>query len=170
MTRFSIKTILILAFLFPGGVMAFTLTSSAFSEGNSIPSKYTCDGNDISPPLNWTGAPQNTKSFVLILDDPDAPGGTWDHWVVYNLSSNSSGLTENLQTLPAPAQTGKNSWGREKYNGPCPPDREHRYYFTLYALDANLQLSKGPTKNQVEAALKNHLLDKATLMGRYNRK
>lgn len=120
--------------------MAFILESSAFNNGGSIPSKYTCDDDDISPPLSWRDAPTDTKSFVLIVDDPDAPVGTWDHWLLYNIPAATHELAENLTSAPDGAHGGKNSWGKTTYGGPCPPDREHRYFFKLYALDSKLNL------------------------------
>lgn len=149
--------------------MAFILESSAFSEGDFIPSEYTCDGNDISPPLSWQGELANTKSFVLIMDDPDAPMGNWVHWLVFNISETTHELPENLLSPNDGAQFGKNSWGKVAYGGPCPPDRTHRYFFKLYALDTKLKLLN-PTKQQLESAMQGHILGTATLMGKYNRK
>lgn len=150
--------------------MAFILESSAFSNGGSIPSKYTCDGDDISPPLSWQDAPTDTKSFVLIVDDPDAPVGTWDHWLLYNIPATTYELEENLTSAPDGAHGGKNSWGKTTYGGPCPPDREHHYFFKLYALDSKLNLSSNASKSQIESAMRGHILGTATLMGKYNRK
>src|SRR3990167_524972 len=138
--------------------MTLTLKSAAFTEGNSIPSTYTCDGEDLSPPLNWQGEPANTKSFVLIVDDPDAPMGTWDHWLIYNIPPAIHELSENLTSLPTGAHEGKNSWGNIGYGGPCPPDREHRYFFKLYALDFMLTLTPNATKSQIESAIQGHIL------------
>lgn len=170
-----IKTKLLLfccfiGFFTQGEIMALSLKSVAFNDGKSIPSQYTCDGNDISPPLAWDGIPQNTKSFVLIVDDPDAPNGNWTHWVLYNIHPSTTELTEDIKNLPTGTQSGANSWDVNFYKGPCPPDREHRYYFKLYALDSLLQLPDKANKNQVETALKGHVLEQAQLMGRYNRK
>lgn len=150
--------------------MAFTLSSSAFIDNSSIPAQYTCDGHDISPPLSWKDIPVGTQSFVLFLDDPDAPAGVWDHWVLYNIPPNVAGLPENVKDLPAGTQVGKNSWQKASYGGPCPPDREHRYSFRLYALDTVLNLGNGMTKAKVEKAMQNHVLGSTELMGRYNRK
>jgi Raf kinase inhibitor-like YbhB/YbcL family protein len=152
-----------------GGVMPLTLTSSAFAEAERIPMQYTCDGVDHSPPLAWHNVPRRTQSFLLIMDDPDAPAGVWDHWVLYNIPATTHALPENIQTLPLGTQTGINSWRQPHYNGPCPPDREHRYYFKLYALDTLLELHDGATKEQVEAAMRNHVITTAELMGRYER-
>ena len=149
--------------------MAFTLESTAFNQGDLIPYIYTCDGDDISPPLAWSNPPTNTQSYVLIMDDPDAPVGTWDHWLIFNIPANISHLEENNRTLPAGACHGKNSWNRNDYGGPCPPDRIHRYFFRLYALDAQLDLTEGATKKQVLDAMQGHVLANAELMGKYDR-
>ncbi len=145
------------------------LTSSAFTEGATIPIKYTCKGVDFSPPLAWKNVPQGTVSFALIMDDPDAPMGTWDHWVVYNIPSHTTDLVENASILE-PAVQGMNSWGNRIYNGPCPPPgNAHRYYFALYALDTTLSFSLKPNKVQVLHKMKDHVLDKAVLMGYFQR-
>lgn len=119
----------------------FSLSSAAFTQNGTIPSVYTCDSdnrNGVSPPLKWENAPKETVSFVLIMDDPDAPVGSWDHWLMSNIPATTKKLDENLKTLPAGAQLGANSWKRFDYGGPCPPDREHRYFFKIYALDIKL--------------------------------
>jgi len=149
--------------------MSLTLKSTAFDQGGTIPNKYSCDGNDISPQLSWDGAPTGTKSFALIMDDPDAPVGTWDHWVLFNLPAETKGLDENVKSLPAGTINGKNSWGKTGWGGPCPPDKEHRYFFKVYALDSTLTLKEGATKKAVEKAIEGHILDKTELMGKYNR-
>lgn len=149
--------------------MTFTLRSNAFQDGAAIPSVYTCDGKNISPPLAWQGAPAKTASYVLILDDPDAPAGDWVHWIVYNIAGNANDLPENMSSPPSGANFGKNSWGNAAYGGPCPPDREHRYFFRLYALDAPLNLNS-PTLAQIQSAMQGHVLGSAQLMGRYRRK
>lgn len=151
-----------------GGKMVFTMQSSAFKENGSIPSKYTCDGNNISPPLSWKESPANTKSFVLIVDDPDAPNGVWDHWIIFNIPSETTELTENA-SLPKDALYGKNSWGKLAYGSPCPPSGEHRYIFKLYALDTLLNLPSGATKSEIEAAMKNHILATTKLITRYKK-
>lgn len=163
------KLLLIGLFLSIGNVMAFTLESSAFKDEASIPKIYSCDGENISPPLQWRDVPSNTKSLVLIVDDPDAPAGVWDHWILYNLPATTTQLSENLKNLPAGTLVGKNSHGEIKYNGPCPPDREHRYFFKLYALDTVLNLPKGATSKEVEEAMAGHIVGTAELMGRYKR-
>ena len=152
--------------------MGFTLTSAAFREGGMIPPAHTCDGRDASPPLAWTGPPPGTNSFALISDDPDAPGQTWVHWVVYNLSPSARQLPEAFppdEERPDGTRQGMTDFGRVGYGGPCPPGGTHRYFFTLYALDAMLSLPPGATKPQLEAAMKGHLLAEAQLMGTYRR-
>jgi Raf kinase inhibitor-like YbhB/YbcL family protein len=154
--------------------MNIQITSTAFSEGQPIPQKYTCQGSDVSPPLKWTNAPANTKSFALIMDDPDAPMGTWVHWVLYDLPATTTGLAEDTpksQFLPGDAKQGLNSWPRLGYGGPCPPPgKAHRYFFKLYALDIVLDLKPGATKKDVETAMKGHVLAEGQLMGTYQRK
>ena len=152
--------------------MTFTLVSAAFNEGGEIPARFTCDGEDLSPPLSWSNLPPGTKSLVLVVDDPDAPGGTWDHWVLFDLPSDLSGLAEAAGNLSSPAEGGVhgiNGWGRQSYGGPCPPSGEHRYFFRLYALDSTLGLEPGSGKATVLAAAENHLIEEAGLMGRYSR-
>jgi len=149
--------------------MALSLKSTAFDQGGNIPHKFTCDGEDMSPKLDWDGIPTGTQSFALIMDDPDAPMGTWDHWVLFNLPAETQGLDENIKSLPAGTETGKNSWGKNSWGGPCPPDKEHRYFFKLYALDTKLDLKAGAAKEDVEKAMAGHTLEKTELMGKYNR-
>lgn len=144
------------------------LKSSAFKHEELIPIKYTCNGEDISPPLSWTDVPKNTQSLALICDDPDAPMGTWDHWILFNLPPSITELEENIQQFPSNTCFGSNSWNRNDYGGPCPPDREHRYFFKLYALDVTLDLKNGVTKRELLKAMKDHILAEASLMGRYN--
>jgi Raf kinase inhibitor-like YbhB/YbcL family protein len=155
-------------------VMNIPITSPAFASGRPIPAEYTCEGSDVSPPLQWTNAPANTKSFALIADDPDAPMGTWVHWVLYDLPPNTTELPEGVvktRDLPGGAKQGLNSWPRLGYGGPCPPPgRPHRYFFKLYALDAMLDLKPGATKKDVEAAMQGHVLAEGQLMGTYQRK
>ncbi len=160
----------VLWLLLKGGFgMAMEIYSNAFTEGELIPKKFTCDAEDISPQLSWQGAPENTKVFVLIFDDPDAPMGTWDHWLLYNIPAHVTELAENIQTLPAGTLEGLNSFGKRTYGGPCPPDKIHRYYFKLYALDRPLELSPGISKKELEQAIQPHILAEAVLMGRYDR-
>jgi Raf kinase inhibitor-like YbhB/YbcL family protein len=149
------------------------LTSSAFAEGAAIPRKFTGDGADASPPLQWDGAPGATKSLALICDDPDAPRGTWVHWVLWNLPADRRELSEGVPTtpgLPGGARQGQNDFGNTGYGGPAPPaGKPHRYFFRLHALDATLDLPEGTTKAQLEQAMKGHQLASAQLMGKYGR-
>jgi Raf kinase inhibitor-like YbhB/YbcL family protein len=152
--------------------MAFSLTSTAFKNEGMIPNQYTCDGSDISPPLAWNRAPEGTKSFALICDDPDAPVGNWVHWVIYNIPANSKELKEKMaasERLPDNTKNGVNSWGRFGYNGPCPPSGTHRYFFTLYALDTMLSLNGKISKERLLVATKGHIIAQAVLMGKYTR-
>lgn len=152
--------------------MKLTVTSDAFKEGEVIPSKYTCDGKDISPQLNWAGIPSDAKSIALISDDPDAPMGTWVHWVMYNMPADTKGLPENVpqkETLENGAIQGINDSHQIGYGGPCPPSGVHRYYFKVYALDAKLSLKPKATKKDLENAMKGHILAEGQLMGRYSR-
>ena len=151
----------------PGGQMK--ITSNDFENGKLIPSKYTCDGSDISPSISWDGTPANTKSFVLIVDDPDAPHGTWDHWILFNIPSSVHQLPENISTLPEGTREGKNSWDKTGYGGPCPPSGVHRYFFKLYALDNVLTLKNGATKTEIMDAMKNHVIAESNLLGKYER-
>jgi Raf kinase inhibitor-like YbhB/YbcL family protein len=149
----------------------FILTSEVFLEGEPIPSKFACNGDDISPPLAWSGAPENTNAFVLIMDDPDAPVGIWVHWVLFNIPGNATVLDVGLPAdaeLPDGSQQGTNSWGRGGYGGPCPPSGVHRYFFKLYALDAPLALDESATKEDVLAAMEGHTLMETELMGTYS--
>lgn len=146
-----------------------TLQSSSFNDNGSIPTKFTCVGDNISPPLTWQNAPKNTKSFVLIVDDPDASKEPWVHWILFNIPNNSYALSENLATPPSGSQYGKNSWSKSSYDGPCPPSGEHHYVFKLYALDTVLNLSSNADKSQIESAMQNHILASAQLTGRYKK-
>jgi len=158
----------------PPKAMNLPITSTAFNEGQPIPQKYTCQGSDISPPLVWTNAPANTKSFALIADDPDAPMGTWVHWVLYDLPPPTKALPEDVaktQYITGSAKQGINDFHRLGYGGPCPPPgKPHRYYFKLYALDKMLELAPGETKQDVETAMQGHVLAEGQLMGTYQRK
>ena len=148
------------------------LVSSAFSEGGMIPSQYTCDGKDISPPLQWSDVPEGVKSFALICDDPDAPMGTWVHWVIYNIPDTLRQLPEAVpatEKLSDGTLQGKNDFKRFGYGGPCPPGGTHRYFFKLYALDTKLDLAPGATKAQLLDAMKGHILAEAQLIGKYGR-
>ena len=156
-----------------GQVMAMQLTSSVFVQGEPIPTKYTCDGEDVSPPLAWGDPPRDTQSFVLIADDPDAPAGTWVHWVLYNLPAGARSLPEAVAAdaeLPDGSRHGQNSWRRLGYGGPCPPSGTHRYFFKLYALDEALDLGPGADKADTLKAMEGHILGQAELMGVYSKK
>lgn len=148
----------------------FTLTSSVFQPDGQIPVRYTCDGEDLSPPLAWQGAPASTQSFALILDDPDAPGGTFTHWVLFDLPSGTTELAEDASSDAAlAAHQGKTSWRKAGYGGPCPPSGTHHYVFTLYALDSPLKLSAGASKKELLSALEGHVLAQTKLTGLYSR-
>jgi Raf kinase inhibitor-like YbhB/YbcL family protein len=150
--------------------MTFTLTVTAFADGSLIPAKFSCEGANVSPELRWNEAPVNTKSFALIVDDPDAPAGTFTHWVLFDIPADRSSLAEGTSAVGV---TGKNDFGRAGYGGPCPPRGHgpHRYYFTLYALDtASLKLKAGAGRREMEAALRSHILAQAKYLGRYERK
>lgn len=148
------------------------IKSPAFKEGESIPAKYTCDNVDISPPLAWSMVPSGTGAFALISDDPDAPAGTYVHWVLFNLPGNLRELSENvpkIETLKNRSSQGRNDFGKIGYGGPCPPGGTHRYYFKLYALDNELDAKPGITKKELLKAMEGHILEQAQLMGRYKR-
>ena len=151
--------------------MAFELKSTAFTQGGNIPQKFTCDGPDVSPALSWNEPPGGTKSISLIMDDPDAPAGTWVHWVLYDVAAPARELAENVpkdQELPNGARQGRNDFGRIGYGGPCPPrGATHRYFFKLYALDAKTNLKPGATKAELEKAMQGHIVAQAELMGRF---
>ncbi len=153
--------------------MSIHITSPAFTEGNPIPRKYTCDAEDLSPPLNWSGVPAEAKSLALIADDPDAPVGTWVHWVIFNLPPSLAGLPEGIAKTPMVeglGLQGNNDFRRSGYGGPCPPrGKPHRYFFKLYALDTSLALGAGATKADVEKAMRGHILAQGQLMGTYGR-
>jgi Raf kinase inhibitor-like YbhB/YbcL family protein len=156
--------------------MGLALTSPAFTPGGEIPALFTCEGNDISPPLEWTGVPDGTKGLVLIVDDPDAPDPaaprmTWVHWVLYGIPPDARSLPEGVppSALPPGTREGLNDWKRTGYGGPCPPIGRHRYFHKLYAVDVELPDLGTPTKAAVEAALKGHVLAEAVLMGTYQK-
>jgi Raf kinase inhibitor-like YbhB/YbcL family protein len=153
--------------------MAFDLTSTAFKAGEAIPKKHSCDGADVSPPLAWTDPPAGTKSFALVCDDPDAPRGTWVHWVIWDVVPSARGFPEGVKpsaTLPDGGNQGTNDFKKIGYGGPCPPPGSvHRYFFKLHALDRTLDLAPGATKAALEKAMEGHTLGRAELMGRYAR-
>ena len=144
------------------------VTSSAFQEGGNIPSKFTCDGADVNPALRFEGAPAETKSLVLIVDDPDAPVGLFTHWLVWNIDPKASKVAEN--SAPGGAVQGTNDFPKKGYGGPCPPSGTHRYYFKIFALDQTLGLKPGAKRAEVDAAMRGHVVAQGELMGRYSRK
>jgi Raf kinase inhibitor-like YbhB/YbcL family protein len=155
--------------------VTFKLTCSAFAAGGEIPTKYTCDGQDLSPPLAWSGVPAKAKSLVLIVDDPDAPDPaapqmTWVHWVLYNIPPSASALAEGAGQLPAGTLHGVNDWQRAAYGGPCPPIGRHRYFHKLYALDTVLPDLGRPSKAQLEAQIERHIIGRAELIGVYQKR
>jgi len=153
--------------------MTLILKSSAFAADAEIPKKFTCEGPDASPALEWSGPPAKTASYALIMDDPDAPVGTWVHWVLWNLPANTHSLPEGVpksEQLDAGARQGRNDFRRIGYNGPCPPPgKTHRYFFRLYALDAKLDLAPGATRQELDAAMKGHILGEAEYVGTFRR-
>jgi Raf kinase inhibitor-like YbhB/YbcL family protein len=153
--------------------VSFQISTNAFSLNESIPQKFTCDGNDVSPQLTWTDPPVTTQSFALIMDDPDAPAGTWVHWILYNLPPNTRELPENVpnrEQLSNGAHQGRNDFHKIGYGGPCPPaGKPHRYFFRLYALDAKLNLKLGASKADIERAMKAHIRAQSELIGLYGR-
>lgn len=149
---------------------AFTLNTSGFLDHGILPVVYTCDGKDISPQFDWVDAPAKTQSFVLMMQDNQAPGGTFYHWVLFNIPKNATSIDEGAPNLPAGTVVGKNSWGKAQYNGPCPPkDSSHAYVFTLYALDNKLSLSAGAEGAAVQEAIKNHVVGTTSLTAVYSR-
>lgn len=156
--------------------MKFVLRSPAFEHGGAIPKRHTCDGDDTSPSLSWSGIPEGARSLALLVDDPDAPDPkapkmTWVHWVLYNMPANTTELPEgiDIEALPGNTRAGKNDWQRAEYGGPCPPIGRHRYFFKLFALDVELPDLGQPTKVELEQAMNDHVLDVATLIGTYMR-
>jgi Raf kinase inhibitor-like YbhB/YbcL family protein len=175
-----------LAFLFPcagtedcayatkagGKNMTITITSSAFTNDGMIPKEHTCDGSNISPPLSWSGVPEGIKSLALICDDPDAPVGTWVHWVLFNIPPTANELPRNIppdKTLDNGARHGTNDFRKYGYGGPCPPSGTHRYYFKMYALDIEFAQNHGITKAELLKAMEGHILAEGHLMGTYKR-
>ena len=154
--------------------MALKIESEVFNDGEAIPKQFTCEGQDVSPPLAWSGVPADARSLILIVDDPDAPDPeapkmTWVHWVLYNLPAETAGLAQGVaaQDLPAGTGEGLNDWKRTGYGGPCPPIGRHRYFHKLYALDTRLEGLNNPTKAQVEAAMQGHVVARAELVETY---
>lgn len=158
-----------------GPTMTMTLSSPSFHANETIPSRHTCEGQDTSPALSWSGLPEGTRSLALIVDDPDAPDPaapqrTWVHWVLYNLPPTATGLPEGATTLPPGTLQGTNDWHRTGYGGPCPPIGSHRYFHKLYALDTVLPDLKHPTKAELEKAMLGHILGKVELVGKYQKR
>lgn len=153
--------------------MNFVLETKAFPKGGEIPRKYTCSGEDVSPALSWSGAPQGARSFVLVVEDPDAPSGTFTHWIVYDLPAETRQLPENVSKtgdLSGGGRQGGNGFRRTGYGGPCPPPgKAHRYFFRLYALDSTLNLPSGASRQEVESAMRGHVIAQAELMGKFAR-
>jgi len=148
------------------------LQSAAFEEQGMVPSRHTCDGDDLSPPLTWDDPPEATKCFALVSDDPDAPGGTWIHWVVWNIPPESRGLPQGVPKVAELAdgtRQGITDFRRVGYGGPCPPSGTHRYFFRLYALDAKMDLPSGASRNDLDGCMRGHVLAQAELMGKYRR-
>jgi hypothetical protein len=156
-----------------GAAVPFTLTTSAFAAGAAIPEQYSCKGADISPSLQWNGVPANTATFAIIMDDPDAPDGTWVHWVLWNLPANAKSLPEGVpkrEQLAGGPRQGRNSFHKIGYNGPCPPaGATHRYFFRIYALDGKLDLAAGAGRSQLDAAMKGHVLAQTEYMGTFRK-
>ncbi len=148
-----------------GASADFKITSTAFQEGKEIPKRFTCDGENVSPPLAWTGSPAGAKAYALIVDDPDAPSGLFTHWIVFNLPASTHSLPEAAK----PANQGTNGFGKPGYGGPCPPKGRHRYFFHLYALKDELSGLTSPSRKEIDAALKGQVIGKATLMGTFQR-
>jgi Raf kinase inhibitor-like YbhB/YbcL family protein len=170
------SALFVVTLILGGENMTMAISSPAFPSNGEIPGKYTCDGGDLSPPLQWSGLPAGTKGLALIVDDPDAPDPkapkmTWVHWVIYNLPPEATGLAEGIKASALPKGTldGANDWGRTGYGGPCPPIGRHRYFFKLYALDVLLPEMGKPSKAALEKAMKGHILGQAQLVGTYQR-
>ena len=144
------------------------ITSLVFKNNSTIPEKYTCEGSNISPPLVFSEVPETAQSLALIMDDPDAPAGLWVHWIIWNIDPQTSGIKED--STPTKSIVGQNTRGINQYGGPCPPDREHRYFFKLYALDTKLSLTPQSDKNNLEQAMTGHVIEQAELIGLYNKK
>ena len=153
---------------FAAGGAKMKVTSSAFQEGGNIPSKFTCDGADVNPALRFEGAPAETKSLLLVVDDPDAPVGLFTHWLVWNIDPKASEIAEN--SAPSGAPQGTNDFPKKGYGGPCPPSGTHRYYFKIFALDQTLDLKPGAKRAEVDTAMRGHVVAQGELMGRYSRK
>lgn len=167
MIKISVFLLLLTSIAYGGTMSELQLISPAFKHNQSIPTVYTCKGRNKMIPLRWQGAPSETRTYALIMQDPDAPAGIWYHWVVYNIPVEYRELKKDTDLQQKNIQIGSNSWGHQSYGGPCPPSGVHRYYIYLYALNNYLDLPKGATAKQLEKAMKNHILAKAELMGKY---
>ena len=165
LTRAAVAILAVISYA--AGGPTIKITSSAFQDGGNIPSKFTCDGSDTSPPLHITGVPSGVKSLVLIADDPDAPGGLFTHWLMWNIPPQTSSIPEGNATN---GMQGTNDFGKSGYRGPCPPPGTHRYSFKIFALDRELDLRSGAKRNQLDAAMKGHVIAQGELVGRYARK
>ena len=170
----TIILLIIIGFVFIGKDRDKMEIKSVFDEGEKVPAKYTCDGEDINPELEILDIPENTKSLVLIMDDPDSPTGTWDHWVVFNIEVSPTSLDVGTakigeNSVPEESVQGLNSWDKNEYGGPCPGSGTHRYFFKIYALDVELELDSNARKDDVEKAMESHILGKAELLGVYSR-
>ena len=163
----ALAIVLLAVASFAAGGARMKITSSAFQEGAGIPSKFSCDGANTSPPLQIADVPSGAKSLVLIVDDPDAPSGLFTHWVVWNISPQTNGIAEGSGLKGV---QGKNDFGKSGYGGPCPPSGTHRYYFKIFALDRELDLPPGARRSQLDAAMKGHVVAQGELIGRYSRK
>jgi Raf kinase inhibitor-like YbhB/YbcL family protein len=160
----------LMGMFFSVAAQGLSISSSAFQDGGKLPQQYSCNGENVSPPIEITSIPEGTQSLVLIMDDPDAPSGTWTHWVLYNLPATISAIPEKASTKPVwddGTMQAKNDWDDARYGGACPPDGIHRYFFKLYALDVKLDLKKKSRLRKVEKAMKGHILAKAKLMAKY---
>jgi Raf kinase inhibitor-like YbhB/YbcL family protein len=166
-TGVAVVSLLTAVALFAAGGVRLKITSSAFQESGNIPSKFTCDGSDTSPSLQITGGPSGAKSLVLIADDPDAPGGLFTHWLLWNIPPQTNSIADG--SAPKGVQ-GANDFGKTGYRGPCPPPGTHRYSFKVFALDRELELRSGANRSQVDAAMKGHVIAQGELVGRYAKK
>lgn len=153
-----------------GGSMNITIITKQFKTGDPIPTEYTCDGLNSSPEVWWDTVPAQTRSLALVCQDPDAPVGIWDHWIIFNIPPHVTHLKKNIRAEDIPAVYGTNSWGNSAYGGPCPPSGTHRYFFMLYALDKELSLTANATKKDILKAIEGHVIQRAQIMGTYQRK
>lgn len=162
--------LLILVIPWWGHAMMVTIVSKQFNNNDTIPVEFTCDGENSSPAVWWHGVPSSARSLTLVCEDPDAPGGTWDHWIVFNIPSHVTMIQKSARAKDIPARYGTNSWGKPAYGGPCPPSGTHRYVFTLYALDSELSLTANAAKKDILGAMQGHIIQRAQIIGTYQRK